>query len=225
MTLNWTACLVALAMSAGACNQRSGDVETEDAAAAPDAAVGTTGTTDGAQDGATRVADIVAAPDRYFGKTVTVIADVEEVLGPRSFALDEDAPLRGGIDRDLLVFSRNAADLTDIDDQWLNNKVRVSGTVGRYSVVEIERELGWDLDPQLEAELERSGAVLIASSVQRVSREAGARQDDPQRERKPTRTPSTPRDTLPDGASPLPSVGVGGLFALGTAIAIRYLRR
>jgi hypothetical protein len=36
------------------------------------------------------------------------------------------------------------------------------------SIVEIERELGWDLKPELEVEVEKAKAVLIATSVQRV---------------------------------------------------------
>ena len=124
---------------------------------------------DAATNTGTRVADIVASPDRYFGQTVTVVADVEEVHSPLSFSLDEDAPLAGGVDRDLLVFSPKAGNLANIDDQWLNNKVRVTGRVAKMTVVEVEREVGWDLDPQIEAEVERASAVLIAQSVQRVS--------------------------------------------------------
>jgi hypothetical protein len=33
---------------------------------------------------------------------------------------------------------------------------------------DIEREIGWDLDPQLEAEYEGRKSVLIAESVERV---------------------------------------------------------
>ena len=75
--------------------------------------------------------------------------------------------MAGGIARDLLVLCRQTSELERIDDQWLNNNVRVSGTVGRISVVEIEREIGWDLDPQLEVEVEAAGAVLCADSVHR----------------------------------------------------------
>lgn len=121
-----------------------------------------------ASDASIRVADIVGEPDRYLGQTVTVVADVEEVLSPMAFALDEDSPLAGGIDNDLLVFSPQASSLSEIDDQWLNNKVRVTGTVGKMSVVEIEREVGWDLDSELEVEVEKASAVLIAKSIERV---------------------------------------------------------
>lgn len=124
--------------------------------------------TSNAPGGEVRVADLTGNPDRYFGQTVTVVADVEEVHTPMAFSLDEDAPLEGGIDRDLLVFSPKAGNLADIDDQWLNNKVKVTGKVGKMTVVEVEREVGWDLNPEIEAEVERAGAVLIATSIERV---------------------------------------------------------
>ena len=123
---------------------------------------------DEAAEGTVRVADIAGEPDKYVGQTVTVVADVEEVHSARAFSLDEDSPAAGGIDNDLLVFSSQAGSLTDIDDTWLNNKVRVTGTVGKLSVMEIEKEIGWDLQPELEVEVEKARAVIIAKSVQRV---------------------------------------------------------
>jgi hypothetical protein len=119
-------------------------------------------------EGTVRVADIAGEPDKYLGQTVTVVADVEEVHSPRAFSLDEDSPAAGGIDNDLMVLYPNSDALRDIDDQWLNNKVRVTGKVGKFAIVEIERELGWDLRPELEAEVEKAKAVLIATSVQRL---------------------------------------------------------
>ena len=120
------------------------------------------------KDGTVRVADIQDHPDTYLGQTVTVVADVEEVHSPRAFSLDEDSPAAGGIDNDLIVLSPQAGALRDIDDQWLNNKVRVTGPVGKINIVEIERELGWDLTPELEVEVGKAKAVIIAKSVERV---------------------------------------------------------
>lgn len=122
----------------------------------------------GAAEGTVRVADIQEDPTRFVGQTVTVVADVEEVHSPRAFSLDEDSPAAGGIDNDLLVLSPQSGNLRDIDDQWLNNKVRVTGKVGAVNVVEVEREIGWDLTPELEVEVGKAKAVLIASSVERV---------------------------------------------------------
>ena len=120
--------------------------------------------------GMNTVADIVGNPDRFVGQMVTVEADVEEVLSPLAFSLDEDSPLAGGVDNDLIVLSPKSAGLADIDDQWLNNKVRVTGRVARMSVVEVEREIGWDLERKIEIEIEKPRPVLIAKSVERTQR-------------------------------------------------------
>jgi len=114
------------------------------------------------------VDDITGNPDKYLGQTVTVIGEVDEVHGPDAFSLDEENPVAGGIDNDLLVIGPQAASLEDLDDQWLNDEVRVTGTIGKMTVMEIEREIGWDLSPQLEVEVEGAKAVLIAKSVERV---------------------------------------------------------
>jgi hypothetical protein len=206
----WLVGILSLSISMAACDRTRADDAKQDA-------TGTSGTTT-IDSVPARVADIVGAPHSYVGKTVTVEADVEEVLGPRAFALDEDAPLAGGTDRDLLVLSGRAGSLADIDDQWLNNKVRVTGTVRPMSVVEIEREVGWDLDPELELELERADAVLIASSVNRVRQDAttGAEQ---------AGTNEQARAQLPRTASPLPLAGVIGVLSLGAAVGVRWLRR
>jgi hypothetical protein len=131
-------------------------------------ATGTSGTTT-SSDTRVRVADLMANPNAYVGRQVTVVADLEEVLGPSALVLDEDAAFRTGIDNDLLVLAKNAETLEHVDE-WLNNKVRVTGTVGRLSVIEVERGIGWDLDPEMETELEHSGAILIADSIERAPR-------------------------------------------------------
>ena len=117
--------------------------------------------------GKVTVADITSNWTNYEGKTVSVVADVEEVLGPRAFMLDEDDSLEGGVDDDLLALSPKAGNLANIDDQWLDNKVRVTGVVRRFVVADVEREIGWDLDPGVEAKF-KDKPVLIATSVERV---------------------------------------------------------
>ena len=114
------------------------------------------------------VDDVVKDADRYVGQEITVAGEVDEVLSPMAFALDEDAPFQGGVDNDLLVFYPKSSELADLDDQWLNDEVHVTGTLGKMSVIEVEREVGWDLDSKLEAEVEKQGYILIAKRVQRV---------------------------------------------------------
>lgn len=152
----------AAAIAASACNEQPAYQDNPTPAAESQPA-GTSGTT-----ASVRLADIAGDPGKYAGQTVTVVADVEEVLGPGAFKLDEDAAVAGGVDNDLLVLSKKAGTLADIDDQWTNNRVSVTGKVGKFTVVEVEREIGWDLAPELEAEVERVGAVLIATSLERM---------------------------------------------------------
>ncbi len=117
----------------------------------------------------TDVAAIVASPAQFIGKTVTVEADVDEVLGPQAFELDEDSPMRGGVDNDLIVAYPMSLRLAPLDNKWLKNKVRVTGTVRAGSVVELERELGWDMSEELEADI-KIKPVLVAHSVERLNR-------------------------------------------------------
>ena len=114
-----------------------------------------------------RVADIAGDPDGFVGDTMTVEAHVEEVRSAFALALDEDAPAVG-VDNDLMVHSRTSARLASTDDRWLNDQVRVTGGVQRMGVADIEREIGWDLDPRLEVELESVRPVLIATSIVRL---------------------------------------------------------
>jgi hypothetical protein len=120
--------------------------------------------------GEVTVGTITGDLNNYLGKTVTVVADVQEVLSPRAFTLDEDDVLAGGIDNDMLVLSPQSGNLTSVENNWTKNKVRVTGTVRELSVVAIERELGWKLNPKIKAEFKDVKAVLVASSVERLQR-------------------------------------------------------
>ena len=207
-----------LAFTAG-CNQANTDSQRADDLAT----AGTSGS--GTDDmGPLDVADIAGNPDAYAGQTVTIVGELDEVLGPRAFTLDEDAFTRAGVDNDVLVLGADAAQFRGIDDQWRNNRVRVTGVVGRLAVVEIERELGWDLDPELEIEVERSGTVLLASSASRADTNQDAGTANPGRDT--TQAFNTTRDAaagLPETASALPLIGVVGLLCLGGGFALRVM--
>lgn len=121
----------------------------------------------------TSVADIKGEPGEFVGRTITVEAEVDRVVGPFAFYLDEEAPVRAGVDNDLLVLVKKAGDTgraAEAAQEWGDERVRVTGTVHEVSVVEVEREIGWDLDPEIEAELEKRDAVLVAESVQPIER-------------------------------------------------------
>jgi hypothetical protein len=116
---------------------------------------------------AVRVADITGTPGKHLGHSVSVEADVDEVLSPYAFELDEDSPAAGGVDTDLIVIYPKSLNLLPLDNKWLKNKVRVTGTVRQMNVAEAERELEWDLTPKIEVELTKR-PVLVARTVERV---------------------------------------------------------
>lgn len=96
---------------------------------------------------------------QYIGKTVSVDGEVEEVLGPRIFTIDE--PHWGDLDGELLVFMpTHLVALVQDDDQ-----VTVTGTVKPFVRADFEREWGWfDLTPELEADLALK-PVLVANRI------------------------------------------------------------
>ena len=74
-----------------------------------------------------RVSDIITEPARYFGDTVTIVAVIDNVMSSFAFTLDESAFLAGGLNS-LLVFSdARRYEMSELDDRWLNDSVRVTG--------------------------------------------------------------------------------------------------
>ena len=114
----------------------------------------------------TNVAAIMDNPAAYTGKTVTVTSEVEYAYGARAFRLDDEAVLRGGIDNDLLVITREP-NTAAVNDTWLTDRATVTGTIRNFVVAEIEREYGFDLQPQIETEF-RNKLVLVADSVRKI---------------------------------------------------------
>jgi hypothetical protein len=75
----------------------------------------------------------------------------------------DESPLFGLFAEELTVLS--AAPLPYAPEQDEDVTVWANGIVREVSVAEIERELGWDLDFELQVELEGKETVLIADSV------------------------------------------------------------
>ena len=106
---------------------------------------------------------IIENPNAYVGKTVTVSGDVEEIWGPRAFNMDSGASVG-----ELLVVGRepfpqvtnNGSDTAVL----FNDVATVTGVVRMFVTADVEREIGWDLDPRIEADF-NAKPVLIAQSV------------------------------------------------------------
>lgn len=96
-------------------------------------------------------------------------AEVEEIVGPNAFTLDEDE-LIGGSDLLVLVSNRKQKLAPLKEDE----KVVATGVLRPFVVADIERDydLTWDLNLQRKLEAEYSKKpVLITESVYPVSKE------------------------------------------------------
>jgi hypothetical protein len=98
-------------------------------------------------------------PQQYMGKPITVSGEVQEVVGPRLFTIDET----NWIDFDMETLVAIPAPLAAMVRE--NDTITITGTLRPFVKVELQREWGWfDPDPRLEAEFSRRG-VLMANTV------------------------------------------------------------
>jgi hypothetical protein len=114
------------------------------------------------------VADITGAPNAFIGKTVTVVAEIDDVYGPRAFTLDGEGPAPAkGARKGLLTLVPKVGGFPGVDAQWKGAKARVTGVVLRMVVKDVEREVGWELPANLKSRF-AGGPVLIARSIERL---------------------------------------------------------
>jgi hypothetical protein len=111
--------------------------------------------------GAARVklSDVEENPSKFLGRTVSVDAEIQRVVGPRVFTIDE--PNWGDLDRELLVYvpSPRAAAVREDD------RVTVTGEVKPFLRADFEREWGWlGVDRGLEVDISKR-PVLVASQI------------------------------------------------------------
>jgi hypothetical protein len=115
-----------------------------------------------------KVADITGAPNAFIGKTVTVVAEIDDVYGPRAFTLDGEGPAPAkGARKGLLTLFPKVGGFPGVDAQWKDDKARVTGVVQRMVVKDVEREIGWELPANLKSKF-AGGPVLIARSIERL---------------------------------------------------------
>lgn len=110
--------------------------------------------------------EITENPSRYYGQRLAVTGEVEEVVSPNSFTLDEEE-LFGA--NDLLVLSETPQAAAEDGET-----VAVIGVLRPFVVAEIERDFDLDLDPELEVEYENK-PVLIGDAVYQSAIPDGAK--------------------------------------------------
>lgn len=103
---------------------------------------------------------IVRNPEQYYGKTVRVRSDVNQVMGAHAFTLDENAWFAGP---DILVFVESPAQTATKDQQ-----VTVTGTLKPFKRADMERDYSWfnfDWFRGADYDTEATRPALIAQSV------------------------------------------------------------
>lgn len=103
------------------------------------------------------VSQIVANPQVYAGKVITVAGRVDEVFTPWAFKLE---------DSDFLVIGASPAQTLILDMASVKTAVRVTGTVRILQAADFQREYGRGVDDLLFRRFEGKPA-LIAQSLQK----------------------------------------------------------
>lgn len=119
-------------------------------------------------------ADIINNPSAWVGRRVTVSGDVEEVWTPRAFNMDSGITVG-----ELLVVSREPFPNLADHDPLVDDVATVTGTVRMLAVAEVEREIGWDLQPEIEVEFTGKPMLVIDNAT--FQRPAASAAADPER--------------------------------------------
>jgi hypothetical protein len=105
------------------------------------------------------LSDLEKNPAKYLGKTLTVNGEVDAVLGPKLFEIDE--PNWVDPDREVLVYTD--APLAALVDE--NDRVTVTGTLMPFAEVKLERDWGFSsLGPDVKAKIS-TRPVLVAKHL------------------------------------------------------------
>jgi hypothetical protein len=128
--------------------------------------LGTAAQADDKAPGAISAGKLAKNSKDYYGKTVTVQAEVEDVLGDNMFTLDEDALLAGS---DVLVLVPGGLKSALTHDQ----KVIVTGQVRPYVQADLDRDYDWFDDGKLvdvKTKVDwKTRPVLVARSIRTVN--------------------------------------------------------
>lgn len=89
------------------------------------------------------------------GTAMNVSGEVDSKVSPKAFKLEAMNDLWGD---KVLVLSKEELNVTE------GATVKVDGVVQKLVIADVERELGWDLEPQLEVEYSEKN-IIVAKSV------------------------------------------------------------
>lgn len=114
------------------------------------------------------IAQVKERPADFYGKQVVVSGKVEKLIDERTFELEGTRWL---FNDDITVLTRSPAQLATAAVAGKDELI-VTGTVRPFVVADVERELGWNLTPEVAVRL-KERPVLIAERIRRVSDQGG----------------------------------------------------
>lgn len=117
--------------------------------------------------GAPDVDQVKEEPQRYYDKQVRLAGGVDELFADRVFELEGSG---WAFNDNITVLLKEPMKLDAGGPLTDDDEVIVSGTVRHFVVADIEREIGWDVPPDIETRL-RDRPVLVAESVRKVAGE------------------------------------------------------
>lgn len=112
---------------------------------------------------ATTVEAVKDAPERYFGKVVTVAGKIDQIYGDRAMDLEGAG---WAFNDNITVLTRTPV-LIGGAPLAIGDEVVVTGTVRPVVITEVEREIGWDIAPEVEIRISKR-PVLIATAISKV---------------------------------------------------------
>ncbi|MGC9526229.1 MAG: hypothetical protein ACP5D7_11900 [Limnospira sp.] len=112
----------------------------------------------------TSLEEVSEQTQQLIGQTVTVTGEVEEIVGPGTYRLQEAGEIFG--EDSIIVIMANDPPQPITEDQI----VQVTGEVRQFILAEFERDydLTWDLNMKEKLEAEYEGQPVVISQVTRV---------------------------------------------------------
>lgn len=118
--------------------------------------------------------DVDDYPNAFYGKTVTLYGEVDEVMDAKSFMLEGNGLVW---DDEIPVLTRSAVRLEGRAPED-DDRLVVRGTIHPFVIADVEKEIGWDLDPQLEIRLKET-PVMVADQIHRMGDRSRWTADEP----------------------------------------------
>jgi uncharacterized protein YdeI (BOF family) len=101
-----------------------------------------------------KISKINKNPSAWKNKRVTLQGEVEKIYPSGAFVLNGD----GMFNDEILVVTQKAPAQTTAKE---GDQVKITGQVRTLSVVEVERDYGFDLDPEVKIEFEGRKPVVV----------------------------------------------------------------